>query len=44
MDSGSSCDDDWEKLMGRLDGRGSLDDGWEMNTVSVNATLWWLVF
>jgi hypothetical protein len=26
--------------MGRLDGRGSLDDGWEMNTVSVNVTLW----
>ena len=22
MDSGSSCDDDWEKLMGRLDGMG----------------------
>ena len=27
MDSGSSCDDDWEKLMGRLDGSGSLVDG-----------------
>ena len=38
MDSGSSCDDDWEKLMGRLDGSGSLVDGREMNTVSVNVT------